>query len=124
GRGLPARRTLDRRLYSVVGHAPAQHAFHSLADFGIGRVRIPVEQRLRGHDLAVLAVAALRHLLVDPRLLQGMQRAVLRQPFERRDLTAHLARGQAARAHRDAVDDDRAGAALGEAAAETRAFEP
>jgi len=33
----------------------AQHAFHSRRISGVGGVRIPIEQRLRGHDLTVLA---------------------------------------------------------------------
>ena len=42
------------------------------------------EQRRRRHDLAGLAVAALRHVELLPRALQRM-RAVGRQPFDRRD---------------------------------------
>ena len=37
------------------------------------------EQGRRAHDLARLAVAALRHVVVDPRLLHGREHAVLRQ---------------------------------------------
>jgi hypothetical protein len=48
-------------------------------------MRILVEQRLGGEDLPVLAVAARGHLLVDPGLLDRMERAVLGQPFERGD---------------------------------------
>ena len=71
------RRALDGGLDAVVGHAAAQRARHALADLRVGRASGSVEQRLRGHDLAVLAEAALRHLLVDPRLLQRVQLAVL-----------------------------------------------
>ena len=45
------------------------------------------EQRGRGHDLAGLAVAALRDVVLDPRGLQRMQFAVLAgQAFDRGDL--------------------------------------
>ena len=89
-----SRHALDRRLNSVIGHAAAQRAFHPLADLGVRRVRIPVEQRFRGHDLAVLAIAALRHLLIDPGLLQRIELAVVRKTFERGDLAAYLRSGQ------------------------------
>ena len=76
-------------LNAVVRHAPAQRPVHGLADLRVRRLRVFVEQRLGGHDLPVLAEAALRHLLVDPGLLQRMQLAVLGQPFERGDLALH-----------------------------------
>ena len=74
--GDESRRALDGRLHAVVRHAPAQHAGHARADLGVGRRRIAREQRLRGHDLTVLAEPALRHLLVDPGLLNGIEPAV------------------------------------------------
>ena len=80
------RGALDGGLNAVVRHAAAQGAGHPLADLRIGRIRIPVQQHLGGHDLPVLAEAALRNLLVNPGLLHGMQRAVLGQSFERGDL--------------------------------------
>src|SRR5579872_4168713 len=63
-----ARRTPDRRLDSIEGHASAQCTVHRLSYLGVTRVRVPVEQRLCRHDLAVLAISALRGLLLDPRL--------------------------------------------------------
>src|SRR6185369_8938644 len=53
-----ARRALHGRLYAEVGHAPAQGAGHALANLGVGRVRVLVEERLRRQDLAVLAEPA------------------------------------------------------------------
>ena len=47
------------------------------ASVGFG---ILVEQRLGGHDLPVLAKAALRDLFVDPGLLQRVQLTVLASP--------------------------------------------
>ena len=97
---------------------------HALPDLRVGRVRVAIEQRLRGQDLPVLAEAALRHLLVDPGLLHRVQLAVLRQPFERGDLGAlHRGHRPDARPHRLALDEHRAGAALAEAAAEARALQ-
>jgi hypothetical protein len=72
----------------VEGHASAQRTVHRLTDLGITRVWVPVEQRLRRHDLTILAIATLRGLLLDPRPLQGKQFPVFREPLERR----HLAR--------------------------------
>src|SRR5262249_46550181 len=70
------------------------------------------------HDLAGLAVAALRRLDVDPGLLERAQAAGRRQPLDRRDLLADdvLDLGPA-RAGRLAVDQDGAAAALADATA-------
>ena len=119
--GHHLRRALDRGLNAVIRHAAAQGAGHPLADLRVGRVGVLVEQHLGGQDLAVLAEAALRHLLVDPRLLDRMQHAVFREPLERGDLGAlHRRHRPDARAHRFALDDDRARAALAEPASESR----
>src|SRR5580704_11761151 len=58
--------TTDRRLDSVKSHASAQRTIHGLADFGIRRVWVAVEQCLGRHDLAILTIATLRGLLLDP----------------------------------------------------------
>src|SRR5436309_1235733 len=79
--GHHSRRALDGELDAVVRHAAAQVAIHLLADLCVGRIRVPVEQRLRRHDLPVLTEAARGHLLVDPRLLNGMERTVRREAF-------------------------------------------
>src|SRR5438876_6573092 len=42
---------------------------HGGVDIAVGRVGVGREQRRRGHDLAGLAIAALRHLEIDPGLL-------------------------------------------------------
>src|SRR5262249_10950158 len=113
----------DGRLNAVVRHAPAERAGHAFADLGVARMRVAIEQRLRGHDLAVLTEAALRDLFVDPRLLERVQHTVSGQPFERRDF-AFDARGRRdARPDRGAIDDDGARAALAESAAEFRTLE-
>src|SRR6185437_13679121 len=89
-RGLAtACRAPDRRLDSIEGHASAQGTLHRLADLGVTRVRVPVEQCLCRHDLAVLAISTLRGLLLDPGLLQRMQPAVFRETLECRHLAMH-----------------------------------
>ena len=87
-------------------------------DVGVGRLRLVLEQRRHRHDHAALAIAALRHVVFEPGLLHLVQHAVLRQPFDGGDLPAvDRAQRHRARAHRDAVDMDGAGAALRDAAA-------
>ena len=77
-----------------------------------------LEQRNRRHHHAALAVAALRHVEIEPGLLHRMQLAVLRQRFDGGDLLrADGADGDLAGARGDAVDVHGAGAALGDAAA-------
>jgi hypothetical protein len=62
----------------------------------------------------------LRHLLVDPGLLNRVQLAVFGKALERGDLAFHAGARRDAGSHRDAVDDHRARAALAEPAAEPR----
>ena len=64
---------LHRGIDPVIRHAAAQRVLHALADLGVGGMWILVEQRLGREDLPVLAEAARRHLLVDPRLLDRVQ---------------------------------------------------
>ena len=52
---------LDRLANADIGAAAADIARHRCVDIGIIRVRGTVEQRRRRHDLAGLAIAALRH---------------------------------------------------------------
>src|SRR4249920_610725 len=59
----------DRTDDPGVGGAAAQVAVHAVDDLLVGRVGISGEQRGGLHDLSRLAVAALRHLLLDPGLL-------------------------------------------------------
>src|SRR5216684_5688542 len=113
-----SRRALDRGDDLVVGAAAAEVARHVLHDLLSRRAFRPGKQRRRGHDLARLAVAALRHLLGDPRFLQRMI-AVGRQPFDGGDsLSLNRRYRSDARSCRHAVDVHRACAALRHAAAE------
>src|SRR5205807_9754889 len=113
---------VDRRPDALIG-AAAANVGHRGVDVGVRGVRLLGEQRRRGHDLARLAVAALRHVFRDPRPLYGVG-AVLRQAFDRGDaLVGDSRNGQHARSGRRAIQMHRTRAALGDAAAELRACE-
>src|SRR5262245_2843629 len=108
---------VDGRANLLIGPA-ATDVGELPVDVGIGGLRLLLEQRRHRHDHAGLAVAALRHVMLDPRLLHRVQRAVLGEPFDGRDLLAvGLADRQRARAHCLPVDVNRAGSALRDAAA-------
>ena len=78
-------RLLDRRDDVGIGTAAADVAAHQLADF-VGGLGLAFGDQAGGRtDLSRRAVAALEGVVIDERLLQGMQRAVLRQPFDRGD---------------------------------------
>src|SRR5256885_15592071 len=62
-------RILDRGADLVVRPAAADIAGHRLVDVLVARGLVRGEQRHRAHDLAALAVAALRHVVLDPRRL-------------------------------------------------------
>ena len=69
GRGL-----LDRGQDPRIGPTAAEMPVHRRADLVLGRVLRRREQVGGLDHHAVLAVAAMRHLHIDPRLLQRMQR--------------------------------------------------
>src|SRR5229473_1149011 len=60
------RRLPDREADAIVGAATAYVPAHGAFDFGVGRALHLGEQRRRAHDLARLAIAALRHVVRDP----------------------------------------------------------
>src|SRR5712692_3446911 len=60
---------LDSLADSHISTAATDVPGHGGVDIAIGRVWLGGEQRRCGHDLAGLAVAALRHLQLDPGLL-------------------------------------------------------
>lgn len=83
------------------------------------------EQGLRCHDHAVRAVAALRGLFGDERSLHRIGFFGRAEAFEGGDALAFdRVDRRGAGAHGLAVEDDSAGSALGEAAAELRSVEP
>src|SRR5262249_55646916 len=101
----------DRLLDAHIRHAAAEIAVHRFDDLLVGRIQILSQQRGRLHDLPGLAVAALRHLLRGPRLLQWMFAARI-EPLDGDDLAvSRLTQAGLARAHCLAVEMDRAGSA-------------
>src|SRR5580704_9548576 len=115
-------RLLDRGPDALVRPTPADVAAHRRVDVGVRRALARGEQRGRAHYLARLAVSALRHVLLDPSLLHGMEPAAPRQALDGRDPTAFHRRDRChAGAHRGAVHVHGASTAEGHAAAELRA---
>ena len=97
---------LDAGANADVRRAATQVAGHRAVDVGVGRMRVAFEQRRRGHDLAGLAIAALRHVELTPGLLQRMLSARV-EALDRRDLRASDARDRRlTRARRRAVRDE------------------
>src|SRR5947209_1998923 len=97
---------------------------HMFADLRVGRSAVCGQQRVRAHDHAGNAIAALCRLLLDESALQRARRLLAAQPLERGDLAPLQDRDR--RETREdglAVNDDRAGAALSQPAAEFRAVE-
>ena len=111
------------RADALIG-AAATDVGHRLVDVLVGRLRRLLEQRRRCHDLAGLAVAALRHVDREPSLLHRV-RAVGREALDGDDRVGrlHVADADRARALHLAVDVHGAGAALRDAAAVFRAGE-
>src|SRR6266571_5120630 len=66
------RRAMDGGPDALI-RAAAADVGHRRVDVGVARVRGLREQRGRGHDLARLAIAALRYVFRDPRLLHRMR---------------------------------------------------
>src|SRR6266850_2860247 len=66
---LRLRGELDRLPDADIGPAAADVAAHRIVDVRIGRMRLVLEQCRGRHDLAGLAVSALRDLMVEPSLL-------------------------------------------------------
>ena len=102
----------------VIASAATKIARHPFLDFVFARFRVLVEQRLGRDDLTRRADAALKTAVLDEGLLQRMELAVPREPFDGLDALAGAAGSQGqARAHQAPVDDDAAGAADADAAA-------
>src|SRR6185437_12030612 len=93
--------------------AAAEIVAQRLADLSFRWSRCAQQQRLRGHDHAVEAIAALRGLLADERVLHGIGMLARAEAFECYDVAAFAPfdRDHAgARSH--AVDQHGAGSAL------------
>src|SRR6202166_4306633 len=108
---------VDRLAHLLEGAATADIG-DGFVDVLVGRLRLALGQAGPRHDHAPLTIAALRHVVGDPGLLHLVQGALGREPLDGGDLFAGgLADRDAAGARRDAVDMDRAGPALCNAAA-------
>src|SRR5215470_6986753 len=131
---LPARLRglLDRLANADIGPAAADVAGHRVVDIGIGRTRIAREQRRSRHDLARLAIPALRDLAVDPGLLDlgaGRARADRLDRRDRRAADAVDRRdagpdGEAVDVHGTGAAERHAAAELGAGHAEHVAHDP
>src|ERR1700757_1173579 len=108
---------VDRFAHLLEGAAAADIG-DGLVDVGVGRFRIFLQQRRDRHDHPALAIAALRNVMRDPRLLHLVQRTAACQALDRGDLFAFgLAHRDPAGAGGDAINMNGAGAALRDAAA-------
>jgi hypothetical protein len=102
--------------------AAAKVAGHRLVNVGVGRFRVAGQKGRRAHQLPGLAIAALCHLLVDPGLLQHVQRAFgFAHSLHRDHDSGDVADGNRAGTDRLAIDQHRARAASPNAATEFRA---
>src|ERR1700731_4461382 len=116
----PLRRIADRDMDALITAASTDVAVHGLVDLLVGRRRRLCQQRRRLHDLAGLAVAALRHADIAPGDLDGML-ALGVEPLDGHDrLAGDVRHRDAAGAHRLTVEMNRAGAAQRDAATELR----
>lgn len=113
-------------LNARVGATTADVAAHRGGDFRIGRRRVFGEQRDGRHDLARLAITALRNLFLNPRSLYRVDVAAIAAYalYGGYCFALCAAGGRDAGADGPAVQMDRAGATLGFAAAEFGAREP
>src|SRR5262245_942162 len=98
------RRGVDGFAHLLEGAAPADVRDRRV-DVGVGGLGFVLEERRGRHDHAGLTVAALRDLVIDPRLLHLVQDAVDSEALDRGDLLAHRSSDRHhARAHGPAVD--------------------
>ena len=118
------RRAFDRAHDPHVRSAAAEVAVQRRANLRARRLLVARDERRGRHDHPVDAVAALRGLLVDERLLDRMRLVGRAESFDRRDGSAGGGgERRRARANRVAVDVHHARAALSEPAAELGAGE-
>ena len=107
---------MDRRTDLLIG-ATAANVGNFAVDICVSGFGLVPQKRSDSHDHATLAIAALRHVLINPGLLDSIQDAVLRESFDGcnflPDSVTYL---HSAGTRRSSVDMDRASAALGYAA--------
>ena len=101
--------------------AAADQSFKGAAHLLVGGIRILVEQGFCGEDPSIQAVTALEGLFGDEGFLHGVGIAFGAKPFESDNLFSRDGGyGEHTRAQRAIIDQDRAGAALPQTAAEAR----
>jgi len=122
GRALDTDRSFNRLENLLIAGAAAQIAGERIADLIPRRMWMLVEQRLRGHQDARRAIAALRGAEIRERFLQRMQSSIRDEPFHGHHASpVTLDAEHEAREHRLIVEQHGAGAALPELAAMFRA---
>src|SRR6516162_5385707 len=87
-----AGRSMDSGTDALVS-ATAADIGDRVINIGVGRFWPILQQRHDGHDHSALAVSTLRDIVVDPRLLNGVERAILGKSLNGRDLRPRLDRG-------------------------------
>src|ERR1700757_1307504 len=106
------------RLAHLLEGAAAADIGDGVVDVLVGRLWLVLEQPRHRHDHPALAIAALRHVVLDPGLLHLVQGTIIGKALDGGDLLAGgLAHADTAGARRDAIDVHGAGAALCNAAA-------
>ena len=109
---------MDAGADAGVRRATAEVARHRAIDIRIGWLGRFGQECRRAHDLPALAITALRHIEVAPRLLERGELAVLREPFNRRHFrSADFGNRRAARPLGDTINMHRARATFANAAA-------
>src|SRR6185503_755540 len=112
-------------LTDLLERAAATDVGDPRVDIVVGGLGLVLQERGHRHDHAGLTVAALGHLVVEPRLLHLVERRARGQALDGGDLLARDGGDRHhAGAHRDAVDVHRARAALGDSTAVLGAGEP
>src|SRR5262245_40810097 len=104
--------------------AAAEMGLEPSLNLGIARLRLFLQQSMRAHHHARDAIAALRGLDFDEGTLDWSRLGRRAEPFQRRDLYLGEERNwRHTGEDRFVIDQDRAGAALAEPAAELRGVE-
>src|SRR5262249_34456250 len=117
------RRAMDRLADAWIG--PAATEVRELGDVGVGGFGLALEEIHRSHDLARLAVAALGHILIEPRLLHGMESLTAGEALDGGHRVARDgAHRRDARTPRGPIDVHRAGATVADTATKPGAGEP
>jgi len=116
--GRRARGAMNGFANALIGATAADVAGHEIVDIGIGGIGLFGEQCDGGHDLAGLAVPALRDVFGDPGFLNGMEMTVGGEAFNGGDfLPGDGGNGGLARARGFAINVHGASAAEAGAAA-------